>query len=437
MVRRYGSALGVTHTASNGAESCHMDDAGGSASPFHLESYAHLLRRAPVPVDAGPGSAARAHDAANGGSVIDALVVPSVRSSDQLRPAIDLARQLRCRLIALYTDEFPDGLSQVLAEVQPGRASALALRSRAGRLLDVGSAVPPAPVPTDAVDISRKRNLGLLIGRSCAWTRMLFLDDDIRRVNPDDVSSAAALLSEYPVVGQQVVGFPDASVVGHARRLAGSGRKPFISGGSMLINPQRMRGYFPPVYHEDWLFVIDHLRLGEVAIAGTVAQLPYRPFTTKARARLEEFGDILAPGLLWLVHENGDSSASERDHWRKATGPQFWRDMLRQRITLLDDLHRRLEKLDRKVAITQPLESIRAAQDRCNELSPDEFVSFVENWLESLTAWRTRLASLHRADSVAQALAELGLRRAVIIHDERRSLIRTVLTRFGPRRMAP
>ncbi len=187
----------------------------------------------------------------------------------------------------------------------------------------------------------------------------------------------------------------------------------------MLVNPQRMRGYFPPVYHEDWLFVMDHLRLGEVAIAGTVAQLPYQPFTTNTRARLEEFGDILALGLLWLVRENGDSPAGERGYWREATEPQFWRDMLQQRITLLDDLYRRLEQINRQLAITLPLESIRAAQQRCNELSPDEFVSFVEKWLDSLTTWRTRLASLHRADSVAQALAELDLLSAVIIHDQR------------------
>lgn len=396
-----------------------MDDDGDTPGRFHLEAYAHLLQRAPVPVGTGPESGARAHDGPNAGAVIDALIVPSVRPAEQLRPAVQLARQLRCQLIALYTDKFPDGLSQALAEIRPGRASALALRSGAGRLLDVGSASPPDPVSSYAVDISRKRNVGLLIGRSCRWTRILFLDDDIRGLSADKVSSAAALLSQYPVVGLQVHGFPDASVVGHARRLAGSGRKPFISGGSMLVNPQRMRGYFPPVYHEDWLFVMDHLRLGEVAIAGTVAQLPYQPFTTNTRARLEEFGDILALGLLWLVRENGDSPAGERGYWREATEPQFWRDMLQQRITLLDDLYRRLEQINRQLAITLPLESIRAAQQRCNELSPDEFVSFVEKWLDSLTTWRTRLASLHRADSVAQALAELDLLSAVIIHDQR------------------
>jgi hypothetical protein len=183
-----------------------------------------------------------------------------------------------------------------------------------------------------------------------------------------------------------------------------------------MVNPQRMRGFFPPVYHEDWLFIMDHLRLGEVAIEGTVSQLHYQPFTT-ARAELEEFGDILGMGLLWLVHENGDLSTDERSYWREATNPIFWRDILRQRAALLDDLCRRLELIYRDQPKKLPLQSIRAAQKLCDGLSPDEFVSFVEEWLDSLATWRTGLTDLPRADSVAEALAELGLLHAVIIYD--------------------
>ena len=45
-------------------------------------------------------------------------------------------------------------------------------------------------------------------------------------------------------------------------------------------------------------------------------------------------------------------------------------------------------------------------------------------WLDSLATWRTRLSGLPRTDSVAKALAELGLLHVVIIHDRRRSLMR-------------
>ena len=108
---------------------------------------------------------------------------------------------------------------------------------------------------------------------------MLFLDDDIRKLNAAKLSSAAALLDDYPVVGLQVRKYPDASVVGHARRLTGRRQEPFVSGGSLLVNPQLLNGYFAPIYHEDWLCVINHLREREVAIGGSVGQLPYLPFS--------------------------------------------------------------------------------------------------------------------------------------------------------------
>lgn len=194
----------------------------------------------------------------------------------------------------------------------------------------------------------------------------------------------------------------------------------------MLVNPQRTGGFFPPVYHEDWLCIMDHLRHGEVAIAGRVAQLRYHPFTTTTRAQLEEFGDILASGLLWLVHVKRDTQMDDRDYWREATEPQFWRDILQQRAALLDELYKRLHR-DQKVL---PLESIQAARQRCDELSPEEFVSFMENWQDSLAKWRTRLSGLPRVDSVAKALAELGLLYTVTMHDERRSLVRYAARRI-------
>jgi hypothetical protein len=415
----------VTPTMPDNAESRDLESDGEPPRPFQLESYAHLLQTAPAPIDTGVESGAGVDGSANARAVIDAIIVPTIRPVEQLRPAVRLAKQLQCQLIALYTDRFPDGLSQVLAEARPGRATALALRSEVGhRLLDIGSAIPQSRRSECAIDISRKRNLGLLVGRACGWTRMLLLDDDIRKLSAEKVNSAAALLSQYPVVGLQVTGFPDASVVGHARRLAGRQKKPFISGGSMLVNPQRVRGFFPPVYHEDWLCIIDHLRLGEVAIAGKVAQLRYHPFTTTARAELEEFGDILASGLLWLVHTQCDSSSDGLNYWREATRQQFWYDILQQRAALLDVVYNRLDVVYHHDHKTRPLESIQAARKRCGELSSDEFVSFMEKWQGSLAKWRTQLSGLPRADSVPKALAALGLLHVVTVPDEPRSRVR-------------
>jgi hypothetical protein len=144
---------------------------------------------------------------------------------------VELAARARSQLVALYTNRLPDGLSSVLAKLKPGMATELTISSDSKHhRLGLETAMPATRVSACAIDISRKRNLGLLIGRACGWHRMLFLDDDIRRLNADKLKSAAALLDRYPVVGLQVNKYPDASVVGHARRLTGRRQEPFISG---------------------------------------------------------------------------------------------------------------------------------------------------------------------------------------------------------------
>lgn len=418
----------MTAMMEDNAESA--DSGGQQPIPFLIGSYAHLLHLPAIPGcsrSAGARSSGRSgasrSRAGRATPVIDAIIVPTVRSAQQLRYAARLAADARCQLVILYSESFPPGLRPVLAELQQDKAAVLALGSGVThRLLDLAAGIPQSLVSSCALDISRKRNLGLLIGRVCGWKRVLFLDDDIRRLSMVKLRSAADLLRKYPVVGLRVIKYPDASAVGHARRLTGHRQEPFISGGSLLVNPQRLDGFFPPVYHEDWLCTINHLRRGEVAVGGTVGQLAYKPFTTSDRARLEEFGDILAFGLLWLVHarhgRNEAESAlaiAECDYWREATERHFWEEILGQRATLLGNIASRLESMSPHGPA--PLQSLKAAQQRCAQLAAAEFVSFTEKWLDSLAVWRSLLSDLGHADSVGKALAELGLSHAVRMYE--------------------
>ncbi|HEY6315686.1 MAG TPA: hypothetical protein VIY52_33425 [Streptosporangiaceae bacterium] len=306
----------------------------------------------------------------------------------------------------------------------------LAVRSGTkNQLLDMGASLPqPQSLMSPcALDISRKRNLGLLIGRVRGWTRMLFLDDDIRKLSVAKLSSAAALLDDYPVVGLQVRKYPDASVVGHARRLTGRRQEPFVSGGSLLVNPQLLDGYFAPIYHEDWLCVINHIRKSEVAIGGSVAQLPYLPFSVSKRAELEEFGDILLSGLLWLVRARSRKgaadrarSAAESEYWQEALSPRFWRQILEQRAALLQEIVSRLTT--QNPGNTSALSSLATAKQRLDDLRPGEFVSFTEQWLTSLGVWRSslplsRVDQPDKARAIEKALAKLGLAHLVRTHD--------------------
>ena len=394
--------------------------------PFEIESYEDLLQFPDIPestIDTPSGRRATTEP------LVDAIVVPTIRGAEHLYSAARLAAHARCHLIAVYTDAPPAGLPAVLDRLGLSRVTVLTVSSGSRHhLLDLGASLPQSLVSPAALDISRKRNLGQLLGRACGWTRMLFLDDDICKLNVPKLSSAAALLDYYPVVGFQVKKYPDASVVGHARRLAGRRQVPFVSGGSLLVNPQLLNGYFAPVYHEDWLCVINHLRKGEVAIGGSVSQLPYLPFSASKRAEHEEFGDILLSGLLWLVHARTRKSAADKarliaetDYWQAATNPRFWKDILDQRATLLTDITRRLAGKDCEGP--SPLPSLAAAKQRLDGLNAAQFASFTEKWLASLVAWSGRLPVPARpvlpdkARAIDKAIAKLGLAHAVRSHE--------------------
>jgi hypothetical protein len=402
------------------------ESAGELPRPFDIQSHEELLRFPDVPVstiDTPSGKRAVTEP------LVDAIVVPTIRSAEHLYPALQLAAKARCHLIAVYSDTPPAGLSAVLAKLPPVQVTLLTVRTGTeDRLLDLGASLPQSLVSPQALDISRKRNLGLLIGHVCGWQRMLFLDDDIRKLSVAKLSSAAALLDDYPVVGLQVKKFPDASVVGHARRLTGRRQEPFVSGGSLLVNPQLLNGYFAPVYHEDWLCVINHLRDHKVAIGGSAGQLPYLPFSASKRAEYEEFGDVLLSGLLWLVHAHRRKDAADKtramtdaEYWREAKNPGFWKQILEERAALLQEIVSRFttQNLNNPSALS----SLAAAKLRLDQLKPSEFVSFTEAWLGSLATWRGRLPVLSWADlpdkarAIEKALARLGLANVVRAHE--------------------
>ena len=417
---------GVTGKMTTSPELCETESDRELPDPFQIQSYDDLLQFPDVPassLDTPSGKRAITEP------IVDAIVVPTIRTAEHIRPAVQFAAAARCHLIAIYTDSPPPGLSDVLDGLRPGQVTLLTVRSGAkNQLLDLGTSLPQSLVSPGALDISRKRNLGLLIGRVCGWTRMLFLDDDIRKLNVAKLSAAAALLDDYPVVGLQVKKYPDASVVGHARRLTGRRQEPFVSGGSLLVNPQVLNGYFAPIYHEDWLCVINHLRQRNVAIGGSVGQLPYYPFTTPGRAKLEEFGDILLSGLLWLVHSRIRKGAADKarlvaesDYWQEATTPRFWTQILEQRAALLADVTARLTGKD--LDGPSPLPSLAGASERLGELKPADFASFTEQWLASLAGWRacqsvfSRIDLVDKARAIEKALAELGVAHVVRMHE--------------------
>lgn len=130
---------------------------------------------------------------------------------------------------------------------------------------------------------------------------------------------------------------------------------------------------------------------------------------------VEEFGDILLSGLLWIIRERTgkDSFVTAPEYWEEAARPPFWTQILEQRAELLSDITSRLSGL--AFEGPSPLSSLAGAKERLSELRPADFASFIEGWLVSLSEWRDRVSALPRialadkGQAISRALAELGL----------------------------
>jgi len=179
--------------------------AGPPAPAIHYPSHADLLE----PYE--PSGLRR----------IDGIVVSAARPARYLRSAFDLAASLQAPVVVLCS--------------RATRSDYAVAEAR--RVAGLDWAVIDLHVwPTDALpglatsdyhqakvdphgDLSRKRNLGLLLARLLGWTRLMFLDDDITDLDPLQAEQAAAGLDRFAAVGMPARSFPDNSIAGHARRV--------------------------------------------------------------------------------------------------------------------------------------------------------------------------------------------------------------------------
>lgn len=351
----------------------------------HRSSHRSLLRRGKVV----------------GGSV-DAIVVPASRPAAHLLPAMEVAAELGCHFLALCSGR--TGLDEAagLAVEVPDLAWTLVdVRGfRPGELLRFEtSAIGPA-TETRVGDLSLKRNLGLLVAHLARWRRILFLDDDIRDVSPRTVRTAVSDLRTGRATGMVATDFPDNSVVCHAARLAGAPQDVFVSGSALAVDTTEIDSFFPDVYNEDWLFLWDKVRARRVSATGRVRQAPYRPYADPARAAGQEFGDLLAEGLMSLLHIGGDLEP--------ALHPAYWRQAVEQRGLLLDRITVGLGRVDHKdaPAALGAAAAARTSLDRCD---PRTLTLFVRKWRQDLVQWRQRVRLLTPASSLGAALDLLEL----------------------------
>lgn len=374
----------------------------GIQTPYHHGSHQELLQVLFDPLPIGPG--------------IDAILVPTASPATYLRAAEQLARRLSCTLVTLHSGQ------QTSKMYRGQHASALEAAEIISSEVDL-IAIDVAPLnhlnlplwETSKLladegfvygsDISPKRNVALMLSHMLGWSRILFLDDDITGIDPADVYRASGLLGAYTAVGLNVIDFPDNSVACHAYRLAGGEQKSFIGAGALVVDADMAStcdAFFPHIYNEDWFFLLTGEKgLPPTALMGEVSQIEYDPFDKPARARDEEFGDVLAEGIYWLLDQN----LSIQD----ADSLQYWAESLKRRrlfiarvLELLSDSpldsH---ERTRRRVAL-------QASLNRLDEISPELCQRYIRAWATDRLAWRDHLDQLPTSVDRLSALRKLS-----------------------------
>ena len=340
-------------------------------APDHHGSHRNLLWAAEDP--------AQKHE-------IDAIIVPTARTPAYLDEAAKLAHSLSCTLVTLHSKRWTSAAGAAERLGQTVDLIAIDMPDRVHlRLPDwETSRLLAGTVFARQSDISTKRNVGLMLSRMLGWSRIMFLDDDITGLNPDDVRRASGLLDTHDAVGLHVGGFPDHSVVCHAYRQSGGNQQSFIGGGALTVSLERANSFFPDIYNDDWFFLLGDKGIRSVGIIGEVLQHPYDPFRNPDRARAEELGDVLAEGIYFLLDQ--DKSIVDAD-------AAYWSRFLLKRKSFIERVLRmvRQDTTLEQALKTRKIEALKGSLGRLALIEAELCVKYMHAWADDRQHWGSHI----------------------------------------------
>jgi hypothetical protein len=338
---------------------------------------------------------------------LDAIIVPASRPAENLEQAITLARALHCMLLILCSHYVePADVHQLLAKRSFYDAIVVDLPDDYyHELLDFPGLASikddlPEACSWYVTDLSTKRNVGVILARMLGWQRIFFLDDDIRDINPADVTSVVSTLGSYATAGLRVTDYPDNSAACHAHRDSGGLQDVFVTGAALAVDCRQNTGFFPDMYNEDWLFFYDVAAAGRLGSSRRkVTQLRYNPFADPKRAAWQEFGDVLAEGLYALLDQGLD--------WQYATDG-YWLHFLDARRRFLEAIVSRADTARPEIR-EQLLLSVEMALKCSISIGPGLLERYILLWRQDLRNWQQRIGQVRPMPSLDAALGALGL----------------------------
>lgn len=227
-------------------------------------------------------------------------------------------------------------------------------------------------------DLPAKRNYALWYASKHNFNRILLLDDDVRGFQSEWLTSGLNSLRRFAISGFFVDNFPDTSAIGHVKIGLGKPTWTFLSGSCLFIRVDCNIGFFPPIYNEDWLFMLPHIIRKDVCSLGCIHQKAYDPFATPSVALFQENGEIIADSLFALAASNC---------YRERLNPEFWRKLLALRRVSLTELVSRTTDGRRRAIVNSALM-------KCAEVTELDCVRFVNSWEADSVFWNHILQQL-------------------------------------------
>jgi hypothetical protein len=353
---------------------------------------------------------------------LDAIIVPASRPASFLQPAIELAADLGVFLVVLCSKQTK--IEQVARRVaRTPRARSLIVPIPEGWM---HSEFPSRTSANEfrranahrLSDLSAKRNLGLLLARLRGWNKIAFVDDDITLSRTDNIARLAGQLDNHQVAGMRVSRFPDNSVVCHARRLAGFAQDVFVTGAVLGVHCNSLPlSFFPDIYNEDWFFFAEEAATRTLPRVGHAKQAEYDPFDTPDRARCEEFGDLLAEGLYALIGDKDPTMPFANQLC--GTSATYWSRFIDARYQLMAETKSNLYRFTYPGVgngfVSAAIDSLRAAENQLDTITPDLCVDFVMAWQDDRAQWQSFSNGVNNVGNIRAAVDFLELKTWTLV----------------------
>jgi len=166
-------------------------------------------------------------------------------------------------------------------------------------------------------DLPLKRNFALEHSSENGFKYIGLIDDDILFHENDLKKALFTLDNNAEMVGFNVLDFPDKSTIEHIERfITKQPSKVSIGGNFLFFERDKICGFFPYIYNEDWFFILRNIKENvTIKSAGVVCQEYHEPWHNIQRIKFEQFGELIINGLYPYFQKGLFDFTKEKQYW--------------------------------------------------------------------------------------------------------------------------